>query len=486
MADPQYLDLAARRLFAIESRRELPDIINFSDVKASWRRYRDEMLRHLHNPHCGPDRVELIEHPKDPLSVRPLARFGVKDRLTYESLIFQVSSIVDSKISDNVFSYRARRTSIHSVQDWLDMRHHAREVLNADESLIMARTDVTAFYEHVALDILSMDLSRAGVSDALLNKVLYFLQRFQEQSRAWGLPQGSSASGVLANVYLAPVDEVIRQSAVRHVRYSDDMYLFGDDREHLRSSLLTANQALRGRRLSMSATKTHIYGRDKALDHLDDAEKDLVSYFYYLGSEWAKKTLADLFLEASQKGNERDIKFSLTRFGKKRDEIALTWALENVKNLHHLSDQILRYAERFPRHSENLRQCIERVIIENNLADYPYLERNLLHAALRARIESGIIKDHAWQVLKNQNRSNYPREFAARYIGRYASMPDGPILKMQYESEESEPVQRALIISLYEADYIPPQLLTNLSRSGSELRWTAAYLLRSPDVPLPS
>ncbi|MFH8617937.1 RNA-directed DNA polymerase [Streptomyces sp. NPDC017979] len=250
MATAHYLDLAALRLFNIESRSELPDIINFRDISFSWGRgYRDEMLEHISRTHCGPNKVEIIEHPKDPISVRPLARFDIKDRLTYEAIVAEIASTVDSLIPENVFSYRVNRNQIHSVSDWLEWRNQARKILEQDPQIAMARTDIASFYENIDIGILNADLAQVGINDPLISQLHSFLYRFQQQSHAWGLPQGSSASGALSNIYLIPYDEQIRKFGVRHVRYSDDTYIFGQSWEQLRSALTGANQALRARRL---------------------------------------------------------------------------------------------------------------------------------------------------------------------------------------------------------------------------------------------
>jgi hypothetical protein len=446
------------------------------------------MLAHISNTHCGPNRVEIVEHPKDPISVRPLARFDIKDRLTYEAIVAEIVATVDVLVPDNVYSYRANRSQIHSVDDWLEWRNQARKILDANPRLAMAKTDVASFYENIDIDILKLDLAQAGIREPLLVQLHYFLQRFEQQSRAWGLPQGSSASGALSNVYLLPYDEHIRQSGVQHVRYSDDTYIFGYSWEQLRSVLTGANQALRARRLTIAARKTEIFDRHGSISHLDDSSRDRISYLYYRGVPQAKKLLSELFIEATGQGpaGERDVKFSLTRFKRRRDATAVHWALANLKELHHLSDQILRYTESLPRHRKDLITTLESTVLDFKLVDYPYLERNIFHSALRRKIKSNILKDHAWAVLRDSNRPNYPREFAARYIGRFSEIADGPLLRMQYEAEGNEPVQRALLVALYECQYLPPKLLPSLSQSLSDLKWTACYLRRNPPiVPLP-
>nr|WP_240982581.1 RNA-directed DNA polymerase [Streptomyces sp. S3(2020)] len=446
------------------------------------------MIKHISNPHVAPARVEIVEHPKNPISVRPLARFDIKDRLTYETLALEASHEVDRLIPSNVFSYRLKRSQIHSVNDWLAMRRRARKLLMSDPTLMMARTDISAFYENIDISILNLDLIQAGIEIPLVGQIQSFLEGFQHQSEAWGLPQGSSASGVLANIYLLPFDEYVRQSGIKHVRYSDDTYLFGSDWESLRSSLAGANQALRARRLTPSANKTEILNRDKSIKYLDDHNRNLIAYFYSLGKPQAKELLSRLFRDAtaSTPPYERDVKFSLTRFRQNQDATAVSWALANLKELHHISDQILRYVEALPGHRTELVSTLEAVVRDYSLLHYPFLERNILHCALRKDVRSRVLKDNAWKVLRDRNRSNYPREFAARYIGRNSDVADGPLLKMQYESEHSEAIKRALLIAMHECGYISESLLRGLEKtSDSELSWTARYLLNVSDIPLP-
>ncbi|WP_078850952.1 RNA-directed DNA polymerase [Streptomyces sp. NRRL B-3253] len=488
MAKEEYLESATRRLFFVEVRKELPDIINFSDVKEQWDIYRDRILKHLSNSHVAPAKVEIVEHPKNPISVRPLARFDIKDRLTYETLALEVSHAVDRLIPSNVFSYRLNRSQIHSVGGWLAMRKSARKLLLSDPSLMMARTDISAFYENIDIEILNLDLIQAGVDLPLVGQIYSFLEGFQNQSEAWGLPQGSSASGVLSNIYLLPFDEYVRQSGIKHVRYSDDTYLFGSDWERLRSSLAGANQALRARRLTPSAQKTEILNRDKSINYLDDHNRNLIAYFHSLGKRQARELLSRLFRDATVKAPpyERDVKFSLTRFRQSQDATAASWALDNLKELHHISDQILRYVEALPGYRGDLISTLEAVVTDYSLLHYPFLERNILHCALRQGMRSKVLKDNAWKVVRDRNRTNYPREFAARYIGRNSDVADGPLLKMQYESEHSEPIKRALLIAMHECGYVSDSLLRGLERtSDSELNWTARYLLNVSEIPLP-
>ncbi|MFP8886471.1 RNA-directed DNA polymerase [Streptomyces mangrovi] len=463
-------------------------MINFRDLRPFWKDYRSEILDHLSNVNYTPNHIELVEHPKNYINTRPLARLSVQDRLIYEALAFEAAESIDPLLSESVFNHRSRRLSVHSVADWKLMRKKAREFLTSDKNLLMAKTDIASFYEHIEVDVLAMDLSAAGVGDSVVMQLQSFLEGFERQCHTWGIPQGSAASGILANAYLLPVDNFIQQFDIKFVRYSDDMYLFDANEEKLRSILQQVNRAFRARRLNMSAPKTKILARKDAEDYLDDMQKDLIIYFLGLGKPWAVKDLQNLFISAISQtpANERDIKFSLPTLGRRKDDFAFSWAMSSIKSWHHLSARIFRYLESLPQKRKDLQDTLEGLLDRVPTVDYPFLERNIFETAIRCGIRSEIIRTRAWLAVRDRNRSSYPREFAARYIGRLGTPNDGQLLKMEYEGESHIDVRRALLVAMYEADYVPTGLLKNLTNSSTILKWTAKYLLRTPDeIPIP-
>ncbi|MCH6162616.1 RNA-directed DNA polymerase [Streptomyces marispadix] len=483
----RFLDRAAGRLWVVEGRLDLPDVINFSDLKPFWADYRPEIQRYLADSHYLPDHIELVEHPKGYIATRPLARLSVQDRLIYETLAFEAADAINSMLSKSVFNHRSRRQSVHSVEDWKRMRKKARDFLTRDKNLLMARTDIVSFYEHIDTGVLAMDLTAAGVSDEVVGQLQSFLEGFERQCHTWGLPQGSAASGILANAYLLPVDNFIQQFDTQFLRYSDDIYIFDSNEERLRSILLQVNRAFRTRRLNMSAAKTTIFTRNAAERYLDDMQKDLIMYDLGLGKRSALEDLRHLFHSAVNEtpANERDIKFSLPPLGRKNDDFAFPWAIDNLKSWHHLSPRLLRYLESLPGKRKDLQVTLEGILERVPTIDYPFLERNLFETATRCGLLSETIRANAWMVLRDRNRSSYPREFAARYIGRLGTPNDGQLLKMEYEGESHIDVRRALLVAMYEADYMPTGLLKSLQNSSTMLKWTAKYLHRQPEIPFP-
>ncbi|MEU3095639.1 RNA-directed DNA polymerase [Streptomyces sp. NPDC006967] len=483
-----FVDRAADRLWAGEGRLDLPDVINFRDLMPFWNDYRAEILDNLSNPNYTPAHIELVEHPKNYIATRPLARLSVQDRLIYETLAFEAAESIDPLLSESVYNHRIERQTKHSVEDWKAMREKARTILARNKNLLMATTDIASFYEHIATDALALDLEAAGVDSVLAAQIYSFLDGFEQQCHTWGLPQGSAASGILANAYLLPVDNYIQQRNIKFVRYSDDMYFFDTSEENLRSTLQHVNRAFRARRLNMSSPKTKIFTPDEASKYLDDSHKDMIMYFLTLRKPWAIRDLRNLFQAAVNQSppNERDIKFALTPLGVRSDGFAFSWAMDNIKGWHHLSPRILRYLESLYGKRKDLQTLLEGLLERVPTADYPFLERNIFETAIRCDIRSDVLRARAWLAVRDRSRSSYPREFAARYIGRLGTSNDGQLLKMEYEGESNIDVCRALLIAMHEAGYMPRGLLTRLCDHPTMLRWTARYLLRKPEkIPVP-
>ncbi|MFJ1928046.1 reverse transcriptase domain-containing protein [Streptomyces sp. NPDC088131] len=483
-----YLDRAWFRLLRGRGQSEIPDIINLADINKSWPEIRARIVGDIRSGQVGPEYVEVLDLPKNSVAVRPIARLSVHDRLVYDTLVFSLADLIETQLNESVFSARwgdDGKRFWSPVNSWVSMQKRGVEMIS-NEPFYLARTDVVSFYEHIDVNTLAIDIESAGAGPKVTERLIRYLQKFQASSLAWGIPQGPDASGILANIYLLPVDEFVHRSGMRYLRYSDDMMLFDTDRESLRNALLEINSILRSRRLSMSSTKTNIFDESQTLSQLEDLEKDAINYGIKIGEAGAEERLYKLFTEATEgPQRDRDVKFSLFRMGRLKDDRAIPWVVRNLKDSHHISSQLLHYLECFPeRRNAAGRAYISTMSV---VADhkYDYLEQRLLQAATRQKIRSSRIRDMAWAILQNKNKSNLPREFAARYLGQVSKVADGQLLRREFEHEADANVRRALLVAMYEARSVSRPLLTSLASSNSPLSWVSRYLLKDPLIPLP-
>ncbi|MFE4514870.1 RNA-directed DNA polymerase [Kitasatospora sp. NPDC056783] len=459
-----------------------------NDISSSWDDFQRRVLLALQDGQVGPDYVEIIDLPKNFVAVRPIARLSVHDRLVYDTLVFMIAHLIERQLRPSVFSARwgnRGKDFWAPINSWVEMQRRGVQLMET-APFRLARTDVVSFYEHIDLGTLEIDIRSSGASSWIADRLYQYLERFQSSSHAWGIPQGPDASAILANLYLLPVDEFLHRQGMAYLRYSDDMMIFDTDREALRNVIHEINSILRSRRLTMSASKTAIYEHGEAFRQLEDLEKDAINYGIEVNEEGAGERLYKLFTEAAHgKQRDRDVKFSLFRMGKIGDGRGVSWVTANLKESHHLAGYLLPYLEKFPTERAEVERAIISTLRAISEHRYDHLEQKLLEAATRQEINSVSIRDAAWQILENKNKTSLPREFAARYIGRVSSVADGQLLRKMYENEADVNVRRALLVAMYEARSISRTLLRNLSDSQSSLSWVSRYLLKDPLVPLP-
>jgi hypothetical protein len=369
------------------------------------------------------------------------------------------------------------------------MQHHARWHHERYPQLSVANTDISAFYEHIDVDILIDDLRRLQVSEVHLTSLEYFLQAFNRLSSAWGIPQGSDMSGMLANLYLATFDAEIRRGGLRHFRYSDDTYIFGRDWDHLRGVLVRANRTLRHRHLNLNASKTKIYPGPDVLDLFEDKEKDAISYGIRTYAEWAPDRLYRLFDDATETTtpNTRDIKFCLTNLANLDDAYAIKWLLANFTEIPHIAREALTYLDQFNATNPEIDETVPELLLREELRHYPSAQQHVLVFMIRNRSRSRRASDAIWNLLLDRNAETFVREMAARYLGLLGPRGEVGQLKQEYQMEANYRIRRALLIACYESSQCSNSWLATVSSSDSDLRLTADYLRSGPEkIPQPA
>jgi len=463
----------------------LPDVIQYADIAAQWEVLRYRVLKQIEDGNCYPTSVEIVDLPKDRLAVRPLARFDIEHRLHYESLVVALAPIIQKTLSRSVYSYRwwdRRKRLLSPAGSWIDMQHHARSHHEKNPELSVANTDISAFYEHIDVDILIDDLRRLRVPDLQLTSLEQFLQSFNRLSSAWGIPQGSDMSGMLANLYLATFDAEIRRGGLRHFRYSDDTYIFGKDWDHLRGVLVRANRTLRHRHLNINASKTRIYLNDEVLALFEDKEKDAISYGMRTYADWAPDRLHALLNEACKMSppNTRDIKFCLTNLANLEDAHAVKWLLANFTEVPHIAREVLVYLDHFTGLDLGVEHAVPGLLLREELRHYPSAQQHILVFMIRNEVRSRRVSDAVWHLLLDRNAETFVREMAARYLGLLGPRGEAGQLKQEYQLEPNYRIRRALLVACYESNQCSNTWLATVVASDDDLRLTAEYLRTSP------
>lgn len=486
------LDTAWKNLRKTGGDRDLPDVIAFNDMASEWSDIRGDIISRVSNRHYSFSHVDVLDLPKDPLNVRPLARLALEDRLIYDACVLAMIPVVDAVIPDNVYSYRwsKYKQALYSpVSRWVKMRQKGRSYNRKNQHLPLLCVDITSFYEYVDVETLLMDVrGLKGIPNWSISLLEMFLDQFNRSSHAWGLPQGTDSSGILANLYLLPIDRYLRDRKFAYLRYSDDIMIFGTDWVQLRKALVEINHLCRSRRLCLSAIKTRILPAHEVGALFDDMDKNAIRYGIDIKSPLAPDELRKYFdaTISREPPNDTDLRFSLNQLRHTYDDHAVSWVLEHMTELPQVAQTAILYLNRFHRRRPEIDVELSAMLADKRFDLYPSVERQVINYLVLGSVNEHKATDACWAILEDRNK-RIVREFAARYIGKTSGPGDGALLRELFERESDDNVKRALLIAYYESGACPRSLLTSLAQRTAGLGITARYLLPAPqDIPCPS
>lgn len=98
------------------------------------------------------------------------------------------------------------------------------------------KLDVRHFYMKIRLDIL-IEYLKTFIEDDWMIYIIHLCFKWFKR----GLPLGFYLSQWLANVYLMPLDDLIRQRGFKHARYVDDMIIVSNNKRKLKRLLSDIN-----------------------------------------------------------------------------------------------------------------------------------------------------------------------------------------------------------------------------------------------------
>ncbi|QKW16717.1 RNA-directed DNA polymerase [Verrucosispora sp. NA02020] len=487
----EFLDLAWSQVGKGSGDLDLPDPIAFADVNYAWPKFRAETVRKIQDGDYKDTHVEIVDVPKDRLMVRPLARLQLRQRLIYDAAIYGAAHVISKAIPRAVYSYRwwrRERRILAPKRSWIDWKRDAKRFHLNHPSWLMARTDIASFYEYVDIDTLGADLASLGAPPWTVDIIRNFLRSFNNLHGVSGIPQGPDSSGILANLYLQPVDIQLKDQGFVHYRYSDDMLIFGQNWLGLRDALLKMNRTLRGRRLILSSAKTKIVDSHSILGELEDMDKDAISYGLSVGIPGSVKELRKYFDRTVSRDpvSARDLRYGLNRLKESKDDYAVSWLLANMGEVPHMARDMLSYLSRFHHAQPEIPSTVADSLMNSKLSLYPFAQQHLLIYLIHHRVAAPVVREAAWSLLRDRNVDGFVREFAARFLGLHSRLGDAARLRQEFDRESDMRVRRALLVACYESGHCTNHFLTSVQSSARPLRGTARYLKSNPAlIPLP-
>jgi len=225
--------------------------------------------------------VLRVEIPKGPGKTRPLGIPVVKDRIVQTALKLVMEPIFEREFLDMSYGFRPGRGCKDALRE-VDrlLKAGYTSVVDADLANYFGTIPYAPLMAHVG----------ERVSDGrLLQLIEAFLhQDIVKGAQRWtpteGTPQGAVISPLLANIYLHPLDCLMRESGYRMVRYADDFVVLCQTAEEARAGLAKVQAWVEANGLTLSPDKTHVGDCREAGQGFD-----FLGYHFEAGERWVRR-----------------------------------------------------------------------------------------------------------------------------------------------------------------------------------------------------
>lgn len=366
--------------------------------------------------------------------------------------------------------------------------------------------DISAFYENIDLGRLSSDLRALNLNSNHIEILSICLKRWSHP-RNKGIPQGLSASDLLAKIYLNPIDRGLQNAGFKHLRYVDDVRIFCKNSLDAKRALLVLNDLLRNRGLNVQTAKTEILRTDEARNKIDgvaaviDAIQSELSdeIRTSLSIEHSYATLADIenavkinphappaeVLERAFRDNfvsrvpfdKTLFHFLLTRLGKIDSRIAVNYCLEILASRPEETSVALRYLSKFDLTDIEFNLIMEYALSKEAIYDYQLFEI-VSFFTVRRRVPTKLLR-LCRNLVFDRNRESWLRMAGMIVVGAAADPADLERIENDYSSARTDLERAEVVVALEKLEIGRRNAFYNRIRSDGELVRRAVASVRS-------
>ncbi|WP_189150874.1 reverse transcriptase domain-containing protein [Streptomyces lacrimifluminis] len=226
---------------------------------------------------CGGTRIpkEIMTMPKNKFGQRPIILTSLTSRIIYQAL---VSSVADSMEPNS-----------RGGEGWVQHETFAEE----SPSEFIVEVDIAACYEFIDHERLRQELVARTLNVEVARSITDFLGECSPNKR--GLPQLTSASDTLGDLYLSVIQRQLMRQGLEVSRYADDFLIRAKNWEQANETIEYAAEFARDLGLILSYEKTRAVRsstfKKKAESQRQlqrqyfDSERERMTFFHLVGGD---------------------------------------------------------------------------------------------------------------------------------------------------------------------------------------------------------
>lgn len=353
-----------------------------------------------------------------------------------------------------------------SFTAWDDFRTKSLEYLR-DGTTFVVLADITGFYENIDSDKLLSDLRQiAGGSRPEIDLLRVCLRKWSARGEK-GIPQGYSASDLLAKVYANPVDLALRNDGYRHLRYVDDIRIFCRSRIEAKRAILNLSRHIHKRGLNLQSAKTKILSATDAFKDFDGVkptvegiqkellaeiqkgigEEDPYSDTQYLErllrkdkelpSAVLERTFEEYFAPSNPAPfNKTLFHYLLNRIAKAKSRVAVSYCLDALRERPEETAYILKYFSEISPLKTDIKSIVDYLVSPQAIYDYQCYQ--VLRWFFEEELKDERVLKYSRQVMKSLSRDLWLRSWAIAYIGSYGDIADLTSIESMYAACSSD------------------------------------------------
>jgi hypothetical protein len=458
-------------------RFEIPDVVGFRDIgycaaafatdyqaSASGFLPRGTLLR--------------FPYPNTPKKLRWFSIAQPEDLALLRTAAGPIAARTDCVLSSKVISHRLSPSSgcwafQNPGRAWEQFTLKGIGLLR-EKYPAMCRTDVASYYRSISLDSLTSMLRNLRCEPNAFWLIVRILRDWQLQDSELGLPIGFEASSVLGNAFLKPVDDLIEKLGVEHLRYGDDLLLFGENLEVCDSVLQPLDNELDSLGLSRSLEKTLRFDdQAAAIRNLRSAHLSSLSEFIRLDRNAGMNAVRRAFDEEVLPGmaSPSDFRWVVNTLANKQDKYACFPLARNAELMNFDPRVSADYLKGVGLQDQRVVDGAMERLTQVASDKFDGLDLHLLRAMSTRPFGAAEAKEFrriATEASRRWPIRNWAWHAYARSTGRYVEMMEAA------RGEENPPVRRAIVVAL--KGHAKKTFIRHAAQNFDECRYSAKWL----------